>query len=495
MRKSLGSGRTWSVLAVAGAMLATGLTSAGVAVAASDDPRAQASGRTLWYEWFRSRPDLRPPKVRVRTATSGVSSGYVFLAAIPGPSQRGPMIVDNQGRLVWFKRLPQGQVAADLRVQTYQGRPVLTWWQGRFIPGGYGCGVGVIADTSYRTIATVRPSDQGRYCPDLHDVVLTPRGTALLMFYRRVRMGGRTLLDNIVEEVDVRTGKVRLRWSAAHHVSVADSYVPPFKNRSRPWDFFHINSVDMDAQGNLLISARHTWAIYKLSPSGSIVWRLGGKRSDFPVPRDARFAWQHDARFLPGGAISLYDNAAAQGKGRSRNYSSGLLLRVDEAARTVSRVREVRHPRTILSRSQGNFQLLPNGNYFVGWGQEPTVSEFGPDGRLRLDLQLPPDAGSYRAYRYQWTARPAEAPRVRAMRSRRGGVVVYMSWNGSTELRRWQVLAGNTRGGMRPVATVDSTGFQTAYRVRTPARYFAARALDASGRVVRSARSTAASGS
>jgi arylsulfotransferase ASST len=485
------TGSAWMAGALAGAVLAAGLVPAGAAQAAP----ARAAGAAAWYEWFRSRPDLRPPKVRVRTPASGVAPGYVFLAAIPGPVHHGPMIVDDLGRLVWFRRLPDGQAAADLRVQTYRGKPVLTWWQGRFVPGGYGCGVGVIADTSYRTIATVRPKDQGAYCPDLHDVVLTPRGSALLMFYRRARVAGRAVLDNIVEEVDVASGKVLLRWSAAHHVRLDESYKPAFKNRSRPWDFFHINSVDMDAQGNLLISARHTWAIYKLSSAGRIFWRLGGKRSDFPVPANARFGWQHDARFLPDGTISLFDNAAQTGPGNVRSRSTAFVLSVDEARRTVSVARAFTHPTGLLSRSQGNFQMLPNGNAFVGWGQHPTVSEFGPDGKLRFDLQLPPEAGSYRAYRFPWTGRPAGPPRVRAVRSRRGGVAVYMSWNGSTEVARWQVLAGGTRRGMRPVATVPSTGFQTSYRVRTPARYFAARALDARGRVMRSAWSVGVSSS
>ncbi|MDQ4041640.1 MAG: arylsulfotransferase family protein, partial [Actinomycetota bacterium] len=423
---------TCGTLAVAAAALAAWLAPG--AVAHADGPSAKAS-RTLWYEWFRSRPDLRPPKVRVGTTASGVAPGYVFLAAIPAvhpTAHRGPMIVDNEGRLVWFKRLPQGVAPADLRVQTYRGQPVVTWWQGRFIPGGFGCGVGVIADTSYRTIATVRPTDQGRYCPDLHELKLTPRGTALMMFYRRARVNGRTLLDNIIEEVDVATGRVLFRWSAARHVPIGESYVTAYKDRSRPYDYFHANSVDQDADGNFLISARHTWAVYKLDRNGKIVWRLGGKRSDFRVPADARFGWQHDARFQPDGTISLLDNAARRGRFLVRRNSTAFVFRLDEARRTLSVVRKYVHPDRLLARSQANFQILPNRNAFVGWGEAPAVSEFSPGGRLLFDLRLPPAAGSYRAYRFRWTGRPAEAPRVAAVRSPRGGVAVFMSWNGST---------------------------------------------------------------
>jgi hypothetical protein len=477
--------RGWISLAAAGATLAGALVVGQAATANPGNPSARAS-RTLGYEWFRSRPDLRPPKVRVRTAARNTAPGYVFLAGIPSPAQRGPMIVDNLGRLVWFKRLPKGIVPADLRVQTYRGRPVLTWWQGTFNAGGYGCGVGVIVDTSYRTIRHVRPSTQGDYCPDLHEFKLTSRGTALMMFYRRARVSGRAVIDGIIEEVDVRTGRVLFRWSAAQHISLGESYTPPFKDRSRPWDFFHVNSVDVDAAGNYLVSARHTWALYKISPRGEIIWRLGGKRSNFSAPAAARFGWQHDARFLPDGTISLFDNAAGTGGAVIRNRSTGFVLRVDEARKTVSIVRAIRHPGRVLARSQGSFQILPNGNYFVGWGQVPTASEFGPDGRLLFDLQLPPESGSYRAYRFPWTGRPAEAPRVVAARSGRR-VVVYMSWNGSTELAGWQILAGNSRGALRPVSIGAPTGFQTT-RVVSSARYVKARALSASGQVLRVSR-------
>ncbi len=470
---------------------AIGADEAAASTAKSSQAKARAS--FLWYEWYRSRPDLRPPKVRVASKATATSPGYVFLAAIPGPGQRGPMIVDNQGRLVWFKPLPKGVVPTDLRVQTYQGKPVLTWWQGTFSPGGNGCGVGIIADTSYRTIATVRPTTQGRYCPDLHEFRLTPRGSALMVSYRRAKVAGHTVLDGIFEDVDVATGRVLLRWSAAHHVSPFDSYVPPFKNRSRPWDYFHINSVDVDGNGDYLVSSRHTWTIFKLSSKGKIIWRLGGKHSSFKIPGNARFGWQHDARFGPNGTISLFDNSAGTGGALVRKFSTAFVLQLNEAARTVSVVKAFRHPSKLLAHSQGNVQSLPNGDYFVGWGQSARASEFSSDGRLLFDLQLSPDWGSYRAYRFPWVARPAERPRVAAVRSR-GRVHMYMSWNGSTELARWEVLSGNSTHSMHVVASRGTTGFQTVKTVSPGARYYAAQALNSSGQVIGTSAAVTASG-
>src|SRR5262245_50723788 len=111
-------------VALAGALLAAAGSGAATPAASAATAKPKAHASFLWYEWFRSRPDLRPPKVKVLQTARNTAPGYVFLAAIPGIDQRGPMIVDNQGQLVWFKRLPRGVVPTDLRVQSYRGRPV-----------------------------------------------------------------------------------------------------------------------------------------------------------------------------------------------------------------------------------------------------------------------------------------------------------------------------------------------------------------------------------
>src|SRR4051812_19010314 len=98
---------------------------------------------------FASRPDLRPPAL----PATGQAPGYVFLAPKRTPGQNGPTILDARGRLVWFHPLPKGITADDFKVQTYRGQPVLTWWEGKFNPSGYGAGSWVIADRSYREIA------------------------------------------------------------------------------------------------------------------------------------------------------------------------------------------------------------------------------------------------------------------------------------------------------------------------------------------------------
>src|SRR5204863_9360513 len=111
------------------------------------------------------------------------------------------------------------------------------------------------------------------------------------------------------------------------HVALDESSEPPPKKRSQPDDYFHVNSIDVDTDGNLLVSARNTHAVYKLKRrTGAILWRLGGKRSDFAMGPGTRFAWQHDARRRPDGTVSLFDNEAAP---QVRAQSRGLVLRLN----------------------------------------------------------------------------------------------------------------------------------------------------------------------
>src|SRR4051812_41148880 len=147
--------------------------------AASWSSAAQARGPLV--QRFVSRPDLRPPAVRVRTASAPPANGLIFVAPKAGAGQAGPMLLDERGRLVWFRDLAGALKAFNFRAQTYRGRPVLSWWQGK-VTGSYGTGVNVIADGSYRVIKKVQ-AGRGLKA-DLHEFVLTPRGTAYLTAYR-----------------------------------------------------------------------------------------------------------------------------------------------------------------------------------------------------------------------------------------------------------------------------------------------------------------------
>ncbi len=428
---------------------------------------------TAPYRHFHSRPDLRPPPVRILTPAHDTAPGYVFVAPKKNVVQAGPMIVDDRGRLVWFRPLNTRGVT-DFRVQHYRGKPVLTWWRGRPYHGK-GDGNYAIVDSRYRTVARVRP--QHGLVGDIHEFKLTPRGSALMTIFHRVPVGDRIVFEGAVQEVDVATGRVLFEWHSLGHVALDESYEQPPKKASQPFDYFHVNSVEVDTDGNFLVSARNTHAVYKIDrATGRILWRLGGKRSDFTLGPGTRFAWQHDARRRSDGTITLFDNEAAPQTGPQ---SRGLVLRVDERRRRVTLVRSIVHRPRLLAATQGNMQLLPNGDWFVGWGARPYFTEYDRAGKhVLFDARFGYKDDSYRAYRFTWHGQPDGRPALAL-----DGQTAYVSWNGATDVTAWRLLADG-----RPGATVTRTGFETALRVPRGARTVAVRALGRGGRVLGSTR-------
>ena len=425
------------------------------------------------YQSFHSRPDLKPPPVRILTPAHDTAPGYVFIAPKKHVVEAGPMIVDNRGRLVWFRPLNTRGVT-DFRVQHYRGKPVLTWWRGRPFHGK-GDGNYAIVDSSYRTVARVRP--RHGLVGDIHEFLLTQRGGALMTIFHRLRVGDRTVFEGAVQEVDVATGRVLFEWHSLGHVALAESYEQPPKRASLPYDYFHINSVDVDTDGDFLVSARNTHAVYKIDrATGRIVWRLGGKRSDFTLGPGTRFAWQHDARRRPARTISLFDNESAP---RTGPQSRGLVLRVDERRGRVRLVRSIPHRPRLLAATQGNMQLLPNGDWFVGWGARPYFTEYDATGQhVLFDARFGFRDDSYRAYRFPWHGRPGGRPALAVE-----GTTAYASWNGATGVSAWQLLAGG-----RPAKTVARTGFETALPVPSGIRTVAVRALAHDGHVLATSR-------
>ncbi len=440
---------------------------------------------------FRSRPDLRPPLVEITTAAHGTAPGYVFIAPKRRVAQAGPMILDDAGALVWFHPLDTEGVT-DFRAQRYDGRPVLTWWRGQS-DRGVGDGHYVIVDDAYREIATV--SAGNGLTGDIHEFLITERDTALITIYHELpadlsKLGGPregAVLEGVVQEVDIGTGRVLFEWHSAPEVGLDESYaeVPRAErgDEADAYDYFHINSVDEDDDGDLLVSARNTHAVYKLSRAErKVLWRLGGKRSDYALGAGVRFAWQHDARRQPNGTLTLYDNVSDEEvEGRS---SRVLVLRLDDAARRARLVRSYEHPQELLATTQGNAQVLPDGHVFVGWGAQPYFTEFDRDGRVLLDGHFGVEGtDSYRAYRLAWTGRPAERPAVRL-----AGDVAHVSWNGATEVVRWQVLAGRDPQHLQPIASRSTTGFETTIRLSTEAAVVQIRGLNAGGAVLGTSR-------
>lgn len=444
---------------------------------------------------FRSRPDLRPPVITVTTPAHGTAPGYVFIAPKRKVPQAGPLILDDAGHVVWFQPLDTHGIT-DFRAQILDGRPVLTWWRGR-AEKGVGKGRYVILDSSYRQIATVRAGHG--LSGDIHEFLITPQNTALFTIYRRVpvdlsaRGGPRqgAINEGVVQEVDIASGRVLFEWHSYPEVALDESYapVPHAKKGAKAdeYDYFHVNSVDVDDDGDVLVSARNTRAIYKIDRSTNrVVWRLGGKRSDFAMGPNTHFAWQHDVRRQPDGTLSLFDNEA---RPKTDDQSRVLVLRLDETAMKATFVREYTHPKHLLSGTQGNAEFLPDGHVFVGWGENAYYTEFDRDGSVLLDVRFGGEnVDSYRAYRLPWTGMPTDRPALALEDAEGGGTTVYASWNGATEVTAWRVLAGDDENDLAPVAEARRIGFETSIPVDSDTQWFAVQALAGDGTVLRASR-------
>jgi hypothetical protein len=436
---------------------------------------------------FRSRPDLTPATVEITKPSSDLSSGEIFLTPQQGPVQNGAMIISPQGELIWFHPVPKGDMAADLRVQRYRGKPVLTWWQG-YSGAGLGEGEDVIDDGSYRTLAVVRAANGLQ--ADLHEFEITPQDTALITAYYPVYWNASSargstrqiVLDSVVQEIDIKTGLVLFQWDSLDHVPLGDSYEPVPKTAGAPFDYFHVNSLEPDGTGNVIISGRNTWAAYNVDPAGRMLWTLGGKRSSFRMEPGTRFAFQHAVRTVSDDAqtVMLFDNGA--GPPQVHEQSRGLTLKLDSASKTAKLVRTTSHSPSLLADFEGSVQPLESGDELLGWGQQPYFTEYGEQGEIVLDGRFVDTNSSYRAYRFRWTATPGTPPALAATTSG-ATTTVYASWNGATTVSSWRVLAGAGRSALREAATTARQGFETQITIPS-ARYVEVQALDARGRIL-----------
>lgn len=438
------------------------LQAAGVfALAARRLELTQATRPGANLQHFVSRPDLKPPTF---SAVRGRTRDTILLAPSSGPGQRGAMITDGDARLLWFHPSDPKSVM-DLKVQTLHGEPVLTWWEGKS-PGGVPHGEWVVVDSTYRELARFGAA-RGRN-GDLHELVISPQSTALVACTEIVPWRNGHIVGGVVQELELPSGALIREWRSLDHIPPQETEL-----RAQPgprYDYFHVNSIDVGPDGNLVVGARNTWAAYNVDRhSGRILWRLGGRRSDFALGAGAQFWWQHDVRRHGPSTITVFDNGAAPAE---EKQSRALVLRLDEARKRVTLVRAYTHPRKlVLAHFMGNAQLLADGHMFVGWGGSPFVTEFAADGTVVFDARLPRGGQSYRAFRAPWIGKPTGPP---ALVSAHGSA--YVSWNGATEVTSWRLVEDG-----RETQTVPRTGFETQLHPAATTKRATVIALDARG--------------
>jgi hypothetical protein len=494
----------------------------GAIAVASDAFAASPPGafttRGAWS--FVSAPRLHPPKLLTlgKVDRRHLARGDFLMAnlpnqAAPGPmtGQGGPLIVDQKLRPVWFAPVGTQLVSSDLQQESYQGQPVLVWWQGELTDtGGTLRGQVVVVNQHYRRVAALQAKRP--WVISLHDAVIS--GNAIwVTVYRYVKhqnlkpYGGRrggTVYDAGVQEYDLTSGKLLFTWDALNpghkpHIPLAASEQPASVATApgSAWDAYHVNSIQVLPGKRILVSMRNTWAAYLIdTTTGKIIWTLGGKRpwNSFRFGRGASFAWQHDVQFVSRNQVTLFDDACCRlepGRhlGPSSGTSRGLVLRLGQSRHTASLVASYPHRPRISVLFLGSMQLLPNHNALVGWGSLPYFSEYSRTSKQLLDVRFPGKDQSYRTFfSSTWIGTPFYPPHG-AVRRSHGRTTVYASWNGATQVAHWQVLAGATPTGLTKVAAAPRSGFETAISLKTGNyRYFEVRAVSGIGKVLGTSR-------
>lgn len=386
---------------------------------------------------------------------------------------------------------------------------------------GYARGNGLILDSTYDVVRMVRPGGSLSGIADMHEYRLADDGrTALMTIYQTIPYdlspfgitdGFGWIVEAVFQEVNVETGEVVFEWRSCDHRETS-----PYEGRKilpgntlvggfgvhpiTPWDYFHINSIDKDEDGDYLISSRHMSSLFKLSKEdGHIIWQLAGD-TELPYQKDFNFSSQHDARWLhhnkTHSTISLFDNADNAWKSTAQ-HSRGLIIEVDHEAETATEKTTFNPPRArpgnqtdpLSAGSQGNLQVLASGNAFVGWGEYPYFSEHASSGEVVLWGGLARNNSfmmHYRAQKFNWSATPREDPTMFAYSRDGATTVYYVSWNGATEVARWDFYAADTAGGAwERVGSANRTGFETRFRVEGYREWSYAEAVDRDGNVLR----------
>ena len=450
-----------------------------------------------------SAPSLHPPQIRLtkQAPASELAPGYIFMTNFydlnepPIQGQSGPLILDRHLQPVWFQPVPERVVAANLNLQSYQGKPVLTWWQGKVTnTGATESGEDVIVNQHYQTVGRLRAT--GGWVVTVHEFLVDGEH-AWVTVNKNLPMnlskyGGAyngAVIDSAVQEYDLKTGKLLLDWDALKHIPLSQSEAS-LPTNGFPWDAYHVNSIQLVGPETFLVSMRNTWATYLVNArTGAIEWTLGGRQSNFKFGSGAEFQWQHDARLRSPSTLTVFDDHCCQLTGGGSQVeatapSRGLVLNLDQATRTATLAASYGADQKVESAYMGDTQPLANGNVFVGWGNEPYFSEYTHSGTLLFEGELPGPDLSYRATIEPWVGLPLTSPAGAAVPSG-SNTTVYASWNGATRVTAWRVLGATAGAQMKTlVASHPKTGFETSITVPSGSANLEVQALDSGGHVL-----------
>jgi len=480
------------------------LSLATTVIAQDQDPL----GDNYWQ--FKSRPDLYPSKLFVDTAEDGVTPGYIFMAPYQSP-QQSATIYEQDGTPVWFGwGVTGGAGVHDFKVCQYNGSDHLCYFEGyQYL--GFARGQDVILDTNLRPVKTVTAMN-GMGAIDQHEFKVV-NDSALTTIYHpmpydlsafNITDGQGWIQNGVFQDHNLTTGELNFEWSAIEHVALSESYVDANQSEVAgsgfsalsPWDYFHMNAVDKNDDGDYLVSSRHTSTLFKINgQTGEIIWRCGGKLSDFQLQNGLNWSYQHDVRWVSYNAstdiLSFFDNAS-NGFNQSSEHSAGYIIKLNHDATppTVELLKSFPAPEDLpISASQGNLEILnrddwANSNAFLNWGNQPCVTEHAPDGTILYRAAVASDGQmNYRGFKFNITLTPYDTPALYTYAtSTDDDTTYYMSWNGATEVAQWRIYGrAACDSDWTMIGETPKNGFETNYTAQGYQEFGMVEAVAANG--------------
>ncbi|MES2963462.1 MAG: aryl-sulfate sulfotransferase [Bdellovibrionota bacterium] len=329
-------------------------------------------------------------KVELVQYSASLPGQYFFVGGNESPegqkTKSSIYVFDTDGKIRFSRSLPPGHPPAMLS----GFRPLQPNGFGYFrcVPSKTFCD-----DASFHLIDENGVEDTSRITPrsyselNFHDMTQSKRGTSFFLFTKMHLDDQR--VDNVIEEWD-SNGRVSFRWNIEDHLD-------ELKIR-RGHNFFHFNSIDLDPDGNIIVSLLQQSRLLRIEvPSGRILNTVNGADWKFPNDEYGGFRHQHSAHVLPNGHLFLFDN----GDGRNGRRSRAVEYALDEKNRTAHLVWEYRYPDQENKHriSGGNVQRLPNGNTVISWGSwdigakasksNLVLSEISPKGTVVREIRGP----------------------------------------------------------------------------------------------------------
>ncbi|CAL5871551.1 uncharacterized protein PFLUO_LOCUS5804 [Penicillium psychrofluorescens] len=422
---------------------------------------------------------------------------------------QAPTIYDNDGEMIW-----QGvrRKTMDFKMQKLFGEDVITYWDGETNMLGYGYGRVHILDTSYKEIYVITLPDQGFVANDgkkretyvdVHEHLITPKGNIIVSAInitqgdtsmRPEGYPGAWIIDCLFYEIDIKTNEILFGWSAYDHrefLPLERSKLDMGSNgehgesQVKPWDAYHINSIQYTNHG-YLVSVRYFFAALYLNFDGTKRWMLSGADdNEGDIQNDAHFAWQHDMRVFnetdDSMVITVFDNDVPVRDLTATHESTGVAVHVDLKNMTGTVFRHVNsHDHDPAeAKTQGSLQLLDYNNtahMLASYGSFPKFREFDGDGNIVMMGQFgySGHAQAYRTLKYPWHAIPHYPPVAVAkyLSKYTSDIYVYMSWNGCTEYDNWNIYSvSGFESTIDQGTLLDNhrrNGFETSASLRDP---------------------------